>query len=621
MTPVNANPVHKGSLSDGAGGALLSNPSDVYVSGNYAYVTSYDNDALEIVDISDPANPVHLSSLSDGAGEVLLSGPSGVFVSGNYAYITGAEGLEIVDVSNPAVPVHAGSISPGNWDDDPLHYWSSPSDVFVSGNSAYVISDSSFAIIDISNPTNPVIKGGLRPRYPRGIYVSDNYAYLAKVKEQSSPAKTLEIIDVSNPTYPIVTGGVNQPQMGSVYVAGNNAYLTSGNSLEIFDISDPMNPVHKSSVTTGSIITNGHGTRVYIYGNYAYVVSYANNAIEIVDVSDPSNPVHKGSIQNGEGGALLNGPLSIFVNQDFAYVVGDSNALEIIDLGTVTATDVNVVSPTQITGTFNFTNKTAGDYNVVVTNPDGQFGTLSSGFSVSATATIPVANFTTNVTSGPAPLAVQFNDTSTGSPTSWNWSFGDNSWFNTTVAAERNTTHIYTISDSYTAQLTVANEDGTDTTDPATITVNPAGNFNVYTCRVLDSPGTYTLQNDILNSDQTVCIEITSRNIIFDGNDHTISGTFNVAEWPQHEIGDPDVVINDPLMELFLEMQYGVPISLNVRPPYGIMVHDLSPDPAEGLLVSEMFDWLLGKPGSFTRIRTLIRLQKGSLRIPPLIPR
>ena len=97
-----------------------------------------------------------------------------------------------------------------------------------------------------------------------------------------------------------------------------------------------------------------------IYGNYAYVVSYSSNAIEIVDVSDPSNPVHKGSIQNGDGGALLNGPGSIFVNQDFAYVVGGSNALEIIDLGTVTATDVNVVSPTQITGMVDMTGKTSG---------------------------------------------------------------------------------------------------------------------------------------------------------------------------------------------------------------------------------------------------------------------
>ncbi|MFA5415251.1 MAG: lectin like domain-containing protein [Methanoregula sp.] len=37
----------------------------------------------------------------------------------------------------------------------------------------------------------------------------------------------------------------------------------------------------------------------------------------------------------------------------------------------------------------------------------------------------PVANFTANVTSGTAPLVVQFTDTSPGSPTGWAWFFGD----------------------------------------------------------------------------------------------------------------------------------------------------------------------------------------------------
>jgi hypothetical protein len=40
-------------------------------------------------------------------------------------------------------------------------------------------------------------------------------------------------------------------------------------------------------------------------------------------------------------------------------------------------------------------------------------------------ANAPVAQFTGNPTSGPAPLTVQFNDSSTGSPTGWAWYFGD----------------------------------------------------------------------------------------------------------------------------------------------------------------------------------------------------
>ncbi|MFA4860176.1 PKD domain-containing protein [Methanoregula sp.] len=36
-----------------------------------------------------------------------------------------------------------------------------------------------------------------------------------------------------------------------------------------------------------------------------------------------------------------------------------------------------------------------------------------------------VVSFTGTPLSGAPPLAVQFNDTSTNSPISWNWSFGD----------------------------------------------------------------------------------------------------------------------------------------------------------------------------------------------------
>jgi len=47
----------------------------VYVSGTYAYVASSESNALEIVDISNPALPVHKGSIVNGAGGALLSLP------------------------------------------------------------------------------------------------------------------------------------------------------------------------------------------------------------------------------------------------------------------------------------------------------------------------------------------------------------------------------------------------------------------------------------------------------------------------------------------------------------------------------------------------------------------
>jgi len=92
----------------------------------------------------------------------------------------------------------------------------------------------------------------------------------------------------------------------------------------------------------------------------------------------------------------------------------------------------------------------------------------------------PEANFTGTPTSGLAPLTVSFTDASTGSPTAWNWSFGDGAWFNTTDAAERNATHTYTIAGTYSVVLTVVNAADEDTLtrdDYITVTDPPAADF------------------------------------------------------------------------------------------------------------------------------------------------
>ena len=81
-----------------------------------------------------------------------------------------------------------------------------------------------------------------------------------------------------------------------------------------------------------------------------------------------------------------------------------------------------------------------------------------SGAGVVSAADAPVANFTSNVTNGTAPLSVQINDTSTGNPTSWNWDFGDNA-----TSTDQNATHTYTKSGTYNVTLNASNDDGNST--------------------------------------------------------------------------------------------------------------------------------------------------------------
>ncbi|WP_292382936.1 PKD domain-containing protein [Methanoculleus sp. UBA430] len=87
----------------------------------------------------------------------------------------------------------------------------------------------------------------------------------------------------------------------------------------------------------------------------------------------------------------------------------------------------------------------------------------------------PVANFTADVTAGTAPLTVRFTDTSTGAPTAWLWSFSDGA-----TSTEQHATHTYTMSGTYTVNLTVSTSDSSDTlsrSDYITVT-RVKGDFN-----------------------------------------------------------------------------------------------------------------------------------------------
>ena len=154
-----------------------------------------------------------------------------------------------------------------------------------------------------------------------------------------------------------------------------------------------------------------------------------------------------------------------------------------------------------------------------------------SDYVVMGTAPVsaPVANFTTNTTSGIAPFYVQFNDKSSNNPISWLWNFGDGG-----NSTEQNPTYTYNTPGTYTVTETVTGPGGTNSTT-TTINVNyptPTANFTTNT-----TTGTAPLQVQF-NDNSTG--NITSYNWNFgDGNtstlqnpehNYTLPGTYTVTE-------------------------------------------------------------------------------------------
>ena len=392
------NPRHVGSLVNGTGGALLNDPSRVTISGNYAYIVSNTSNALEIVNLSNPFVPVHEGRIVNREGGAYLDGPYDVAVSGKYAYVASYrdDAIEIIDISKPSAPVHKSNISNGVGG----ALLVDPQRVVVSKNFAFVASTGSNAleIVNISNPLAPVHyaslvngTGGALLNSPYDLAVIDDYPY---VYVASYGSNALEIVNITDPSAPshmgsVVngTGGALLDKTWTVTVAGYNAFVTSkGNALEIIDISNQSAPVHRGSLakTAGvAWLDVPADAEISADWKYAYIASNGGHRLDIIDVSDPAAPVYKTGLSNGAGGALLESPSSVALYRSMVYVTSRGNdALEAIAVDSIPATGISVSPSTGITSTFNLAGAPSGSWNLVVTNVNGRFATLSNGFTV-----------------------------------------------------------------------------------------------------------------------------------------------------------------------------------------------------------------------------------------------
>jgi PKD repeat protein len=117
----------------------------------------------------------------------------------------------------------------------------------------------------------------------------------------------------------------------------------------------------------------------------------------------------------------------------------------------------------------------AGVYSVnLTTSLYGVNNTLSRSAYINV-GQAPGAAFIANKTSGTNPTTILFNDTSSLTPTNWNWSFGDGG----SNATTQNATRTFTSSGSYPVVLTAGNAYGSTSTS-TTITVMSSNNASGY---------------------------------------------------------------------------------------------------------------------------------------------
>ncbi len=132
---------------------------------------------------------------------------------------------------------------------------------------------------------------------------------------------------------------------------------------------------------------------------------------------------------------------SAWVN--IASVTGNDKVWRQFTFSPITTTKIRIVSKTYV---------------------DGQY---ARWVAIEAWNTALVASFIKSTAAGAPPLTVDFTDTSTSTPISWLWDFGDGN-----TSTEQNPSHTYTSAGIYNVTLQATNAIGSNTTSAQMITVS-----------------------------------------------------------------------------------------------------------------------------------------------------
>ena len=215
----------------------------------------------------------------------------------------------------------------------------------------------------------------------------------------SSLFLALPLLAASNPVVSSVSP-IGGPLVGSTTITITGSGFIDGATVSIGGVS-ATNVIFGSSTSLTAITPAGTGMQSVVVTNPDTQSSNTNitftyAAAPIVTAITPSSGLNSGSlnITNLEGTGFLTGATVQLQKSGQTSISGSS---------------VSVVSPTQITCTFNLSGAGTGTWNVVVTNTDTQFGTLTNGFTV----TNPAPTVTSVAPSG-GPLSGGTSITITG---------------------------------------------------------------------------------------------------------------------------------------------------------------------------------------------------------------
>ena len=391
--------------------------------GTYAYVTTITRYGGafggDICVINTSTNEVADTIGVDGIPEEIAINPDGKRI---YVALNDIEAISVIDTATfediAMVPVEYPQGVAVNPDG---------TKVYVANSSTYDYYKGNVSIIDTAtNKVTAMVKVG---NYPYGIVVSPDGT---KVYVTNHRDNTVSAIDIATNSVTATVPVGNAPAGVAFNPDGTKVYVVNSGSNTVSVIDTATNTV----ITTVSVGAFPEEIAVSPDGTKVYVTNGGNNFFDTVSVINTATNTVTATIDVGDF------PHGVAVSPDGTKVYVANGIYD--DFGGGYNGFVSVIDAS--------TNKVTARVSVI-------FIPQRIVVSPASEPMPPIANFSANSTSGKSPLTVAFTDISIGTPTKWNWNFGDGA--NSTA---KNPIHRYSKAGIYTVSLTVKNAAGSNTT-------------------------------------------------------------------------------------------------------------------------------------------------------------
>jgi hypothetical protein len=290
---------------------------DLSASGNLVAIGTQQGTGVAIVSIANPSAPTFQSYYNPADGgkfkDVIIRNNVGYFALDNNGSGS-TKGIHIVNLTNPQSPTLIAKISGAD-------SFQHNHNIFLDGRYLFAAPNDQprVRVYDVLNPAAPVLVREFSTTGTGSQNLHDLTVRNGKLYTSNTDNGVTDVYDVTNVASPAWTASANRiasfnvgPRNHSNDVTADGRFIvccreTENGDCQVWSLVAPGTPVKVATINKDTIGVDAYTPHnPVIVGDKLYI-SWYQAGVQVFDFSNPANPVHKGGFDTFPGGASVPG--------------------------------------------------------------------------------------------------------------------------------------------------------------------------------------------------------------------------------------------------------------------------------------------------------------------------